>query len=29
MKQIEDDRVNKQAQRLLRDLRNDAYIEYN
>lgn len=29
MKQIEDDRVNKQAQRLMRDLRNDAYIEYN
>lgn len=29
MKQIEDERVNKQAQRLLRDLRNDAYIEYN
>ncbi len=28
-KQIEDERVNKQAQRLLRDLRNDAYIEYN
>ena len=29
MKIIEDERVNKQAQRLLRDLRNDAYIEYN
>ena len=29
MDQIEQDRVNKRAQRLLRDLRNDAYIEYN
>ncbi|MFO6448476.1 peptidylprolyl isomerase [Erythrobacter sp. NE805] len=29
MDQIEQERVNKRAQRLLRDLRNDAYIEYN
>nr|WP_247712656.1 peptidylprolyl isomerase [Qipengyuania xiapuensis] len=29
MAQIEDERVNKAAQRYLRDLRNDAYIEYN
>ncbi|WP_432201996.1 peptidylprolyl isomerase [Erythrobacter sp. W53] len=29
MAQIEDERVNKRAQRYLRDLRNDAYIEYN
>lgn len=29
MDQIEQDRVQKRAQRLLRDLRNDAYIEYN
>jgi peptidyl-prolyl cis-trans isomerase SurA len=29
MSQIEDDRVNKRAQRYLRDLRNDATIEYN
>lgn len=29
MKDIEEDRVNKRAQRYLRDLRNDAYIEYN
>ena len=29
MDQLEQERVNKQAQRLLRDLRNDAYIEYN
>jgi len=29
MDQMEQDRVNKRAQRLLRDLRNDAYIEYN
>ena len=29
MAQIEDDRVGKRAQRYLRDLRNDAYIEYN
>ncbi|MEM8724740.1 MAG: peptidylprolyl isomerase [Pseudomonadota bacterium] len=27
--QIEQDRINKRAQRYLRDLRNDAYIEYN
>lgn len=26
---IEEERVNKRAQRFLRDLRNDAYIEYN
>ncbi|MEL6877053.1 MAG: peptidylprolyl isomerase [Pseudomonadota bacterium] len=29
MAQIEEDRINKRAQRYLRDLRNDAYIEYN
>lgn len=29
MAEIEDERVNKAAQRYLRDLRNDAYIEYN
>ncbi len=29
MAQIEDERINKRAQRYLRDLRNDAYIEYN
>ncbi len=29
MRQLEDERVNKRAQRYLRDLRNDAYIEYN
>ncbi len=29
MDQIEQEQVNKRAQRLLRDLRNDAYIEYN
>ena len=29
MDQIEQERVNKRAQRYLRDLRNDAYIEYN
>jgi peptidyl-prolyl cis-trans isomerase SurA len=29
MDQIEQERVNKRAQRFLRDLRNDAYIEYN
>jgi len=28
-RQIEEERVNKRAQRYLRDLRNDAYIEYN
>jgi len=28
-RQIEDERVGKRAQRYLRDLRNDAYIEYN
>lgn len=27
--QIEQDRINKRAQRYLRDLRNDAFIEYN
>jgi peptidyl-prolyl cis-trans isomerase SurA len=27
--QLEDERVEKRAQRYLRDLRNDAYIEYN
>jgi peptidyl-prolyl cis-trans isomerase SurA len=27
--QIEQERINKRAQRYLRDLRNDAYIEYN
>lgn len=29
MDQIEEERINKRAQRYLRDLRNDAYIEYN
>jgi len=29
MEQIENDRIQKRAQRYLRDLRNDAYIEYN
>ena len=29
MNQLEEDRVNKRAQRFLRDLRNDAVIEYN
>ena len=29
MSQIEEERVNKRAQSFLRDLRNDAYIEYN
>ncbi len=29
MRQKEDERINKRAQRYLRDLRNDAYIEYN
>lgn len=29
MAQLEDERVGKRAQRYLRDLRNDAYIEYN
>ena len=29
MGQLEDERVQKRAQRYLRDLRNDAYIEYN
>lgn len=29
MAQMEDERVGKRAQRYLRDLRNDAYIEYN
>ena len=29
MAQIEEERINKRAQRYLRDLRNDAYIEYN
>lgn len=29
MAQIEDERIGKRAQRYLRDLRNDAYIEYN
>lgn len=29
MDQIEQERVQKRAQRLMRDLRNDAYIEYN
>ena len=29
MAQIEEERVGKRAQRYLRDLRNDAYIEYN
>lgn len=29
MQQIEEERINKRAQRYLRDLRNDAVIEYN
>ncbi len=29
MSQIEEERIGKRAQRYLRDLRNDAYIEYN
>nr|WP_298929252.1 peptidylprolyl isomerase [uncultured Erythrobacter sp.] len=29
MRQIEEERIDKRAQRYLRDLRNDAYIEYN
>jgi peptidyl-prolyl cis-trans isomerase SurA len=29
MSQLENDRVNKRAQRYLRDLRRDAIIEYN
>lgn len=29
MSQVEEERVGKRAQRYLRDLRNDAYIEYN
>ena len=29
MNQLEEERVNKRALRFLRDLRNDAYIEYN
>nr|WP_232308105.1 peptidylprolyl isomerase [Tsuneonella dongtanensis] len=29
MAQLEDERINKRAQRYLRDLRNDAVIEYN
>ena len=29
MNQLENERVDKRAQRYLRDLRNDAYIEYN
>lgn len=29
MSSIEDERINKRAQRYLRDLRNDAYIDYN
>ncbi|TNE56017.1 MAG: peptidylprolyl isomerase [Sphingomonadales bacterium] len=29
MGQLEEERINKRAQRYLRDLRNDAYIEYN
>ncbi|WP_427965936.1 peptidylprolyl isomerase [Altererythrobacter sp.] len=29
MGQLEDERINKRAQRYLRDLRNDAYIEYH
>jgi peptidyl-prolyl cis-trans isomerase SurA len=28
-RQLEEERINKRAQRYLRDLRNDAYIEYN
>lgn len=29
MDELENERINKRAQRYLRDLRNDAYIEYN
>ena len=29
MAQLEDERINKRAQRYLRDLRNDAVIDYN
>ncbi len=29
MRSIEEERINKRAQRYLRDLRNDAYIQYN
>ncbi|TCD06341.1 peptidylprolyl isomerase [Erythrobacteraceae bacterium CFH 75059] len=29
MARLEEDRINKRAQRYLRDLRNDAFIEYN
>ncbi|WP_225871522.1 peptidylprolyl isomerase [Qipengyuania atrilutea] len=29
MNQLEEERINKRAQRYLRDLRNDAFIEYN
>ncbi|WP_337190920.1 peptidylprolyl isomerase [Qipengyuania algicida] len=29
MNKLEDERINKRAQRYLRDLRSDAYIEYN
>jgi peptidyl-prolyl cis-trans isomerase SurA len=29
MNNLEEERINKRAQRYLRDLRNDAYIEYN
>ena len=29
LSQIEDDRINKRAQRYLRDLRRDAVIDYN
>ena len=29
MAQLEDERVNRRAQRYLRDLRRDAVIEYN
>lgn len=29
LNQLESERINKRAQRYLRDLRNDAYIEYN
>jgi len=29
VQQLENDRIDKRAQRYLRDLRNDAYIEYN
>ena len=29
MSRLENERINKRAQRYLRDLRNDAYIEYN